>query len=125
VMVLACSRHLFLRPVLSMDQAAWTECHVEAFGFFGGVPARLVYENVPRNIFRLLWPAELCGQRRADAGQRGMCIRRWPHNAQSDDSQLSSDSSDRQTGRAWDPTEAPGGSVFRSASILALVLISA
>jgi hypothetical protein len=36
VMVLACSRHMFVRPVLTMDQRAWTECHVAAFGFFGG-----------------------------------------------------------------------------------------
>ena len=41
-MVLCCSRHLFVRPVIKMDQRAWTECHAEAFGFFGGVPARLV-----------------------------------------------------------------------------------
>ena len=38
VMVLRCSRHMFVRPVLRMDQRAWTECHVEAFAFFGGVP---------------------------------------------------------------------------------------
>jgi transposase len=50
VMVLACSRHMFVRPVLRMGQEAWTRCHVEAFAFFGGVPARLVPENVPRNI---------------------------------------------------------------------------
>ena len=42
VMVLCCSRHMFVRPVLSMDQRAWTECHVAAFEFFCGVPARLV-----------------------------------------------------------------------------------
>jgi hypothetical protein len=35
-MVLACSRHVFVRPVLRMDQAAWTQAHVEAFAFFGG-----------------------------------------------------------------------------------------
>ena len=39
VMVLACSRYMFVRPVLKMDQRAWTECHVEAFAFFAGVPA--------------------------------------------------------------------------------------
>jgi transposase len=39
-MVLCCSRHMFVRPVLAMDQRAWTECHVAAFGFFGGAPAR-------------------------------------------------------------------------------------
>jgi transposase len=62
VMVLACSRHMFVRPVIRLDQQAWSECHVAAFGFFGGVPARVVPENVPRNIFRLLCPAALCGQ---------------------------------------------------------------
>jgi transposase len=61
-MVLCCSRHMFVRPVIKMDQRAWTECHVAAFAFFGGVPARLVPEYVPRNIFRLLCPARLCGQ---------------------------------------------------------------
>ena len=30
VMVLAFSRHMFVRPVLSMDQRTWTACHVEA-----------------------------------------------------------------------------------------------
>jgi transposase len=64
VMVLACSRHMFVRPVLTMDQRAWTECHVEAFAFFGGVPARLVPENVARHIFRLTCPAALCARRR-------------------------------------------------------------
>jgi transposase len=40
VMVLACSRYLFVRPTLVMDQAEWCAAHVEAFAFFGGVPAR-------------------------------------------------------------------------------------
>jgi transposase len=50
VMVLACSRHLFVRPVLKMDQRAWTECHVAAFEFFGGVPARLVPDNLKTGV---------------------------------------------------------------------------
>jgi len=50
VMVLACSRHMFVRPVLRMDQRAWTECHVEAFRFFGGVPARLVPDNLKTGV---------------------------------------------------------------------------
>jgi transposase len=41
VMVLCCSRHMFVRPTLIMDQAEWTTAHVEAFAFFAGVPARL------------------------------------------------------------------------------------
>jgi transposase len=50
VMVLACSRHMFVRPVLKMDQRAWTECHVAAFGFFGGTPARLVPDNLKTGV---------------------------------------------------------------------------
>jgi transposase len=51
-MVLCCSRHLFLRPVLRMDQATWTECHVAAFAFFGGVPARLVQDNLKTGVIK-------------------------------------------------------------------------
>ena len=46
VMVLPCSRHMFVRPTLVMDQHEWTVAHVEAFSFFGGVPARLVPDNL-------------------------------------------------------------------------------
>lgn len=35
-MVLPYSRHLFVRPTVSMTQRAWTEAHVAAFEFFGG-----------------------------------------------------------------------------------------
>jgi len=51
-MVLCCSRLLFVRPVVKMDQRAWTECHVAAFGFFGGVPARLVPDNLKTGVDR-------------------------------------------------------------------------
>lgn len=50
VMVLACSRHMFVRPVVKMDQRAWTECHVAAFEFFDGVPARLVPDNLKTGV---------------------------------------------------------------------------
>lgn len=52
VMVLPCSRHMFVRPTLSMDQAEWTAAHVEAFAFFGGVPARLVPDNLKTGVER-------------------------------------------------------------------------
>ena len=52
VMVLCCSRHLFLRPVLRMDQQAWTACHVKAFEFFGGTPARLVPDNLKTGVIK-------------------------------------------------------------------------
>ena len=50
VMVLACSRYMFVRPVLRMDQEAWTRCHVEAFAFFNGVRARLVPDNLKTGV---------------------------------------------------------------------------
>jgi transposase len=50
VMVLSCSRHLFVRPVIRMDQTTWCACHVEAFEFFGGVPARLVCDNLKTGV---------------------------------------------------------------------------
>ncbi len=49
-MVLCCSRHMFVRPVIRLDQHAWTECHVAAFAFFGGVPARLVPDNLKTGV---------------------------------------------------------------------------
>lgn len=52
VMVLCCSRHMFVRPTLVMDQAEWTAAHVEAFAFFGGVPARLVPDNLKTGVER-------------------------------------------------------------------------
>ena len=50
VMVLAASRHMFVRPVLTMDQQAWNAAHVAAFAFFGGVPARVVPDNVKTGV---------------------------------------------------------------------------
>jgi transposase len=52
VLVLACSRHLFVRPVLRMDQRSWVAAHVAAFEFFGGCPARLVPDNLKTGVDR-------------------------------------------------------------------------
>jgi transposase len=52
VMVLCCSRHMFVYPVVRMDQRAWTEAHVEAFRFLGGVPARIVPDNLKTGVDR-------------------------------------------------------------------------
>lgn len=49
-MVLACSRHLFVRPVIQMSLAAWVDAHVAAFGFFGGAPYRLVVDNLKAGV---------------------------------------------------------------------------
>ena len=52
VMVLACSRHMFVRPVFTMNALSWAQTHVAAFEFFGGVPARLVPDNLPTGVDR-------------------------------------------------------------------------
>ena len=52
VMVLCCSRHMFVRPVIRLDQHAWCAAHVAAFGFFGGAPARLVPDNLKTGVDR-------------------------------------------------------------------------
>ena len=49
-MVLAYSRHLFVRIVFRMDQQAWLECHVAALDFFGGVPRRMVPDNLKTGV---------------------------------------------------------------------------
>ncbi|MFF7988039.1 IS21 family transposase, partial [Streptomyces sp. NPDC007901] len=50
VMVLPCSRHMFVRPVLHLDQHAWTEAHVAAFRYFDGIPRRLVPDNLKTGV---------------------------------------------------------------------------
>ena len=51
-MILSCSRALFVQPVLTMDQRSWNASHVAAFEFFGGVPARLVCDNLKTGVTR-------------------------------------------------------------------------
>jgi len=58
--VLSASRHLFVRPTLVMDQTEWVAAHVAAAAFFGGLPARIVLDYVPRNIIEVLFPPALC-----------------------------------------------------------------
>ena len=52
VMVLSCSRLLFLRPVLRMDQSAWVEAHVAAFAFFAGGVRRVVPDNLKQGVVK-------------------------------------------------------------------------
>jgi transposase len=46
IMVLAYSRHMFVRLVTSLDALTWLECHVVGFEFLEGVPRRLVLDNL-------------------------------------------------------------------------------
>jgi transposase len=52
VMILSCSRYMFVRPVIRLDQHAWSEATVLALEFFGGVPARLVPDNLKTGVER-------------------------------------------------------------------------
>jgi transposase len=52
VIVLTCSRLMFLRPVLSMDQSSWVEAHVLALEFFGGSPRRVVPDNLKTGVIK-------------------------------------------------------------------------
>ncbi len=52
VMVLACSRHMFVRPVLRMDARGWVAANVAGLTFFGGVPRRLVIDNLHTGVDR-------------------------------------------------------------------------
>ena len=66
VMRLSHSGRAFHVAYGTQAQEAFLEGHVLAFQHFGGVPGRIRYENVPRNIFILMWPAGLCGRALGD-----------------------------------------------------------
>jgi transposase len=70
-MTLSHSRDPFTCFTTSMGLAAFWDCHRRAFAHFGGVPGTIVYENVPRHIFRVLWPPVLCDRRRSMPGLLG------------------------------------------------------
>lgn len=46
VMVLSFSRAIFVKFVTSMSLPVLIDCHLEAFAFFGGVPAAILYDNM-------------------------------------------------------------------------------
>jgi hypothetical protein len=52
VMVLAWSRHLYAELVRDQKVATWLLCHRHAFEFFGGVPVRVMIDNLKSTIVR-------------------------------------------------------------------------
>ena len=52
IMVLSCSRHLFVRPTLVMDQTEWVAAHVAAAEFFQGLPSRIVLDNLKDGVIK-------------------------------------------------------------------------
>jgi transposase len=51
-MILSFSRHMFVRVVTQMDQREWLTCHILAFEFFGGVPLRIIPDNLKTGILK-------------------------------------------------------------------------
>jgi len=52
VMTLSFSRHQYVEFVFDQSVATWLHCHRHAFEFFGGVPVRVVLDNLKAAIVR-------------------------------------------------------------------------
>jgi len=55
VMTLSFSRHQYVEFVFDQQVGTWLECHRHAFEFFGGVPRRVVLDNLKAAILRACW----------------------------------------------------------------------
>jgi transposase len=55
VMVLSWSRHLYVEFVTDQTIATWLTCHRHALEYFGGVPNRMVIDNLKAGITRAVW----------------------------------------------------------------------
>ena len=52
IMTLSYSRHKFVRFVFRQDIAMWLDCHERAFAFFGGVPRRIILDNLKSGVLK-------------------------------------------------------------------------
>jgi transposase len=52
VMVLSWSRHQYVEFVFDQEVSTWLRCHRHAFEYFGGVPRRLVVDNLKAAVVR-------------------------------------------------------------------------
>ena len=52
VMTLSYSRHMYAEAVFSQDLSTWIGCHRRAFDFLGGVPKKLVIDNLKTAIVK-------------------------------------------------------------------------
>jgi hypothetical protein len=55
VMTLSWSRHLYVELVWDQQVATWLTCHRHAFEYFGGVPRRVVIDNLKAGISKVCW----------------------------------------------------------------------
>ena len=52
VMTLSYSRFHYVELVFDQGQVTWVKCHINAFEFFGGVPQRIILDNLKSGILR-------------------------------------------------------------------------
>lgn len=55
VLTLSYSRHQYVEFVFDQTVRTWLACHTHAFEFFGGVPQRLVVDNLKAGITQASW----------------------------------------------------------------------
>jgi transposase len=55
VMTLSYSRHQYVEFVFDQKIGTWLECHRHAFEFFGGVPQRVVIDNLKAAVVKACW----------------------------------------------------------------------
>ncbi len=52
VMTMSYSRHQYVEFVFDQGQVSWVKCHMNAFLFFGGVPSRIILDNLKSGILK-------------------------------------------------------------------------
>jgi hypothetical protein len=52
IMTLAYSRYRFVQFVFKQDEQSWVNCHINAFKFFGGVPGRVLLDNLKAGVIK-------------------------------------------------------------------------
>ena len=55
VMTLSWSRHQYVEFVYDQTVETWLRCHINALAYFGGVPKRLVIDNLKAGITQACW----------------------------------------------------------------------
>ncbi len=63
IMVLGYSRHMYVELIDKCTMTNFLSCHQHAFGFFGGIPAEILYDNmknvvIKRMLKRIQWNRE-------------------------------------------------------------------
>lgn len=62
VMTLSWSRHQYVEFVFDQKIESWLHCHRNAFNYFGGVPQRLVIDNLKAGVIKADWDNPLIQQ---------------------------------------------------------------